>query len=645
MAIAGETSGAGARSRSTGQGLRLAGDKSSSRALARRHSKRVRILKYALPIAAASSVSLYVVSVMSLLGWNTGLPQVAVPQIVPENLAMENPHYDGYTADGGRYWVKAERALQDLPSLSVVKLEKITGELTDAQKAKTKLTASRGVFDTKASLLELFDQIVVAGDGGLNAELTRATVKTKEGLITSDQPVKVAMDAGAITANQMTIRQKAKEYTFVENVRATLKPKKPAATEIATGALPANAKAAATSPMLFGASDEPVTIASNRLDVNDTAKTATFSGSVTAEQAGSQLIAPELDITYEGAAAAAPDAAAGGGAKLKRILAKNSVELRQASGETATSHTADFDAIKQIAVLEGDVVMTQAPDRRATGDRAEFDQTENTVVLTGAVTLNQGENVLRGGRLVFNRTTSKMQMTSPGASGRVFARFRQSADKAPAGGEPSVAATQKGIPFAATFKTSPGAPVAVEAATLDVDDASKQAVFRGKVRAVQGDFVIQSNELSAAYSGSAGLAGATPGADKQSAAQITRLKAKSSVQITSSDGQKATGDWADFDTRANTATLGGDVVLTQGKNVVRGTKLVIDMTTGQTVMNTEPGGPGSGALISSSGADGAGAIVKSQRPSAVFYPNELKAQQNKGANAGKPDGWQARDAP
>lgn len=643
MAIAGETSGAAARTRSIGQGLRLAGDKTGARALARRHSGRVRILKYALPTAAASAVCIYAASVMSLVGWNGGLPQIAVPQILPENLAMENPHYDGYTADGGRYWVKAERAIQDFPSLSIVKLEKISGELTDAQKSKTTLTAARGVFDTKASLLELYDQISVAGDGGLKAELSRATVKTKEALITSDQPVKVAMEAGQITANQMTIRQKSKEYTFIDDVRAILTPKKrEPETVIETAALPTGATPPAKNTMLFGASDEPVAIAANRLDVNDTAKTALFSGSVTAEQAGSQLSAPELDVSYEGAAASAPGAAAGDTAKLKRIHAKNSVELRQASGEIATSHTADFDAIKQLAVLEGDVVMTQAPDRRATGDRAEFDQANNMVVLTGAVTLTQGQNALRGGRLVFNRASSQMQLTAPGAAGRIFARFQQPADKAPTSNEASPA---RGIPFAATFKTSPGAPVSVEAATLDVDDASKQAIFRGKVRAVQGDFVIQSSELAAVYSGSAGLAGAAPGAAKESAAQITRLKAKTSVQITSTDGQKATGDWADFDTRNNTATLGGDVVLTQGKNVVRGTKLVIDMNTGQTVMNTEPGAAGAGALISSSGGDGDGAIVKSQRPSAIFYPSELKTPPNKATPSGRADGWQARQAP
>ncbi|MGQ0455449.1 MAG: LptA/OstA family protein [Hyphomicrobium sp.] len=574
---------------------------------------------------------------MSTIGWNSGLPALAVPRIVPENLAMENPHYDGYTADGGRYWVKAERALQDAPSLSVVKLETITGELTDAQKSKTRLAAARGVYDSKANQLELFDSITITGDGGLNAELSRATVKTKEGLITSDMPVKVAMDAGSITANHLTIRQKAKEYTFTDDVRTILRPKK--ADAAAAGAATPAAKGA----LAFAASDEPVNVSSSRLDINDLAKTALFTGTVVAEQAGGRLSAPELEATYEGAAAAAPGAAGESGAKLKRIVAKNAVELRQATGEIATSRTADFDAVKQVAVLEGDVVMTQGADKRATGDRAEFDQKSNTIVMTGPVTLTQGANALRGGRLVFNQQTNQMQLTAPGANGRVFARFQQPTDKQASSSDAATSApTQKGIPFAATFKTSPGAPVTVESATLDVDDAAKQAVFRGNVRAVQGDFVIQSTELTAAYSGSAGLSG---GDGKQAPAQLSKLKARNSVQITSTDGQKATGDWADFDSRANTATLGGDVVMTQGKNVVRGTKLVIDMTTGQSVINTEPSTSGGGAKISSSGADGSGPITNSQRPSAVFYPGEMKAQQQEKAAAKSATGAPARGGP
>ena len=59
--------------------------------------------------------------------------------------------------------------------------------------------------------------------------------------------------------------------------------------------------------------------------------------------------------------------------------------------------------------------------------------------------------------------------------------------------------------------------------------------------------------------------------------------------VTSKNGQNATGDWADFNVKENQVVLGGDVILTQDKNVVRGSKLTIDMLTGESVIHTDPG--------------------------------------------------------
>ena len=44
--------------------------------------------------------------------------------------------------------------------------------------------------------------------------------------------------------------------------------------------------------------------------------------------------------------------------------------------------------------------------------------------------------------------------------------------------------------------------------------------------------------------------------------------------------QTATGDTGLFDMRTNTVTLIGNVVVTQGQNVLRGERLVVDLTTG-----------------------------------------------------------------
>ncbi len=637
MAATRDTTVTAGRSRTAGSGIIVTGDRSVGRQVARRHSKIVSTLRIALPLGALAAAGVFGLSVMRTTGWGSKLPEIAMPQILPESLKMDNPHYEGFNADGGRYWIKAATARQDLKALHVIALDAISGELIDAEKQSTKLTAKRGTFDNKANLLELFDAIDVSGDGGLRATLTRATIRTKEGLISSDQPVTVEMSAGRIAAQQMKIRQKAKEYTFSDGVRTNLNP-------------PSNTRAPAPtaaddkqSPLAFGDPGQPIDVASSRLDINDSKKTAVFTGEVVAVQGNATMTTPEMTVVYTGEVQGKSGAKDDDGGRVKSIIAQDPVVLKRTNGATLSGRSAQFDAVARTAAIEGDIVMTQEPDKRAVGDRAEFDETSNSVMLTGAVVVTQGANELKGRKLVINRATGKMQLTGSGAgaAGRVAARFQQSGRKPQPAKEARTSGA--GISFGAAFRTDPNAPVQIEADRLDVDDAAKKATFTGDVRAKQGDFFIRSAELVAGYSGSASLGAESANTPKAQAAELTHINAKKNVEITSQNGQKATGDWAEFDTKANIATLGGDVVLSQGNNVVRGTKLVIDMNTGETTIRND--GKGTGAKISSSDGTDNGGAQSASRPSAVFYPNEIKGQPAKSKRDSGPDGWQARTGP
>ena len=657
MATTTDSAAASGRVRPAGSGIALAGDRTLSRRRAFRHSLIVKALKVLLPLTGLAVVAAYSLAIMKTVGWGNAIIALELPTIIPDNIPMVNPHYNGYTKDGGQYWFTSKTAHQDLKNMANVTLNGITGEMIDAQKSKTHMVAARGLFNNKTNILELYDSIDVDADNGLKSHLTRATVHTKENIITSDEPVVVIMDAGTVNANHMTARQKTKEYTFVDKVRTFLKARTPApsATDPETGL--ANAEKARQS---FGNSSEPIDIVSQRLDVNELQKTALFTGNVKAVQATSSLSSPEMLVTYEGSAVGAGDqagantAAQQGGGKVKRVVAKNPVVLTQADGQTVTSRAADFDAQAQTAVLEGDVIMVQIPDKRATGDKAEVDQAADTVLLTGNVLVVQGENQMKGRRLFYSRRANTMQLTSPGpGAGRVASHFKQNgAPGAPQKAHAADGAAQ-GFAMGNSFKTDPKAPVDIDSDRVDIDDTQKQAVFTGDVRAVQGEFVIRSAELIAHYSGSAGLGGepAQSGGKPQEAAHLTRLQARKNVIVTSKDGQNATGDAADFDTKANMVTLTGNVVMNQAKNVVRGTKLVIDMTTGESVIRTEPTSVSASAPMTSNTSvptDPAAAVLKSGRPSAVFYPNLIKGGAAPAAKTGAkaaPAGWSPQTAP
>jgi lipopolysaccharide export system protein LptA len=130
------------------------------------------------------------------------------------------------------------------------------------------------------------------------------------------------------------------------------------------------------------------------------------------------------------------------------------------------------------------------------------------------------------------------------------------------------------------FQQNRGEPVRIEAATLEVRDKDKYATFSGNVKVVQGDTTMRCKSLVVFYEkeGAPGdMKAASPGPGGQQ--QISRLEARGGVHVLQKD-QTATGDTGLFDMRNNTVTLVGNVVVSQGRNVLRGSRLVVDLTTG-----------------------------------------------------------------
>jgi lipopolysaccharide export system protein LptA len=137
------------------------------------------------------------------------------------------------------------------------------------------------------------------------------------------------------------------------------------------------------------------------------------------------------------------------------------------------------------------------------------------------------------------------------------------------------------------FSQNRDQPVKIESATLEVRDKDKVATFGGNVHLVQGDTTLRCKTLVVYYEPNN-----TPGAIKAERPgpggqqQIRRLEAKGGVIVTQKD-QTATGDNGVFDMKSNTVTLLGNVVVTQGQNILKGDRLVVNLTTG--VSNVECG--------------------------------------------------------
>jgi lipopolysaccharide export system protein LptA len=186
-------------------------------------------------------------------------------------------------------------------------------------------------------------------------------------------------------------------------------------------------------------------------------------------------------------------------------------------------------------------------------------------------------------------------------------------------GEARAQSTVTGVPNAMQgFSQNRDQPIQIEAASLEMRDKKKEATFTGNVKVVQGDTTMTSKVLVVFYESSsqnaapaatapatnaktavkpapapaqpAAMQSATPGPG--GASSIKRLEAKGNVVVTQKD-QVVTGDTAVFDTKTNLITMlgggGSGVVLTQGKNVLRGDRLLVDMTTGVSRVESESG--------------------------------------------------------
>jgi lipopolysaccharide export system protein LptA len=178
-------------------------------------------------------------------------------------------------------------------------------------------------------------------------------------------------------------------------------------------------------------------------------------------------------------------------------------------------------------------------------------------------------------------------------------------------GEAFAQSAVTGVPNAMQgFSQNRDQPIQIEAATLEMRDKKKEATFSGSVKVTQGDTIMTSKTLVVFYDSTPAPAApaAGPATEAKAAAKsaptqsapaqsslpgpggssIRRLEARGNVVVTQKD-QVVTGETAVFETKTNLITMLGGVILTQGKNVLRGDRLMVDMTTGVSRVESDSG--------------------------------------------------------
>lgn len=151
-------------------------------------------------------------------------------------------------------------------------------------------------------------------------------------------------------------------------------------------------------------------------------------------------------------------------------------------------------------------------------------------------------------------------------------------------------------------------PINISSDSLEVDQEKKLATFTGKVEAIQGDINLRSDKMVVHYNElQADETQEKPeneNKDKEQRNTISKIEVEGNVFL-STPRETAKGNEGLYDVDKDQVILKGDVVVTKGKNVVKGDHLVYDLVKGTSKMV-------------SSGKD----VKKTERVRGVFVPNE-----------------------
>jgi lipopolysaccharide export system protein LptA len=140
----------------------------------------------------------------------------------------------------------------------------------------------------------------------------------------------------------------------------------------------------------------PIDVTADKLEMVDAQHLAIWRGNVEAVQNGSRLVADTLNVYFSGKSAAPAKPA-------------------KAAGPGGASVGQDWGAVQRL-VAEGHVFFV-SQDQTARGEHAVYELEPDTITMTGDIVVVQGDNVVKGDKLVIQVKTGHADIIS-NATGR-----------------------------------------------------------------------------------------------------------------------------------------------------------------------------------------------------------------------------------
>ena len=204
---------------------------------ARRHSRAVRILRVAIPLAVVLGFTgIFLITYFNPLRMLAKLP-IDVGNLVVSGtkITMEHPRLSGFTGDARGYELSADAAKQDLTKPDLIELRNIRAKVQMQDKSTVEVSATNGIYDSKGETLKLDQNIVLSSSTGYRGRLSEAMIDIRKGNVVSERPVEVELLQGTLNANRLEIADSGDLVRFGGGVNMTLMLGDAAAPQAKTG--------------------------------------------------------------------------------------------------------------------------------------------------------------------------------------------------------------------------------------------------------------------------------------------------------------------------------------------------------------------------------------------------------------------------
>jgi len=201
------------------------GDRARAFRRAKRHSRQVRFLRFAIPggIVAALTMA-FLLTQLDPLRMLTKLPvDFGGVVISGTKITMQAPRIAGFTRDSRGYELTARAAAQDVTKPDTIELQGISGSSEMGDHTVFNVTADSGIYDSKSEMLTLRSNVIMKSSGGLAAFLSEAVVNVRSSGIVSDKPVEVKFSQGTVNASRMEVTDSGDLIRFEGEVTMVLK--------------------------------------------------------------------------------------------------------------------------------------------------------------------------------------------------------------------------------------------------------------------------------------------------------------------------------------------------------------------------------------------------------------------------------------